>query len=122
MIDPSAPATALNLALRESLEAFNQGDLTGAFDRLDGLSEPDRNESFYVYRAGLLLAVGRVDEARSDLDQALVLAPESGDAYALRAVIAVAQNDQEQALQDAGEAVERSPRSSAAKIALSYAQ
>ena len=122
LIDPSAPATALNLALRESLEAFNQDDLTGAFDRLDGISEPDRNESFYVYRAGLLLAVGRVEEARSDLDQALVLAPQSGDAYALRAVISIAQNNPEQALVNGRQAVTRSPRSSAARIALSYSQ
>jgi len=122
LIDPSAPATAQNLALRESLEAFSQRDLTGAFDRLDGIAEPDRNDRFYVYRAGLLLAVGRVDEARSDLDQALVLAPESGDAYALRAVISIAQNDPEQALVNGRQAVARSPRSSAALIALSYAQ
>jgi tetratricopeptide (TPR) repeat protein/opacity protein-like surface antigen len=118
LIDPSAPATAQTLALRESMEAFSQGDLTGAFDRLDGLSEPDRNESFYVYRAGLLLAVGRVEEARSDLNRA----PDSAGSYALRAVISIAQNDPDQALVNGRQAVQRSPRSSAARIALSYAQ
>ena len=122
LIDPSGPATAQNLALRESLGEFGQGDLTAAFDRLDRLAQPNRNENFYVYRAGLLLAVGRVEEARSDLNQALVLAPESGDAYALRAVISIAQNNKDQALVDARQAVQRSPRSSAARIALSYAQ
>ncbi|MCZ6484308.1 MAG: TonB-dependent receptor, partial [Acidobacteria bacterium] len=122
LIDPSAPATVQNLALRESLEAFSQGDLTAAFDRLEGIAGPARNERFYLYRAGLLLAVGRVEEASLDIDQALVLAPESGEAYALRAVISIAQNDPEQALVNGGEAVARSPRSSAARIALSYAQ
>ena len=57
-----------------------------------------------------------------DLDQALRVAPQSGGAYGLRAVIEVARNDPEQALADGHEAVRRSPRSSFAKIALSYAQ
>ena len=115
-IDPSAPA------LRESLEALRGGNLTQAFERLEEVSESDRNEAYYVYRAGLLLSVGRVDEASLDLDQALRVAPQSGGAYGLRAVIEVARNDPEQALADGHEAVRRSPRSSFAKIALSYAQ
>lgn len=104
-------------ALRDAHRSLSRGELAEAFDRLDRVPEPERDERFYVYRAGLLLAVGRVDEARSDLDRA----PESGEAFALRTVIAVAQNDKEQALSYGREAVAWSPRSSAAKIALSYA-
>ena len=123
LFDPSSidPGRDLPLALREVLGILGRGDLKAAFDRLDRVPEPERGEKFYVYRAALLLSVGRVDEARSDLDKAFALSPESGEAYALRAVIAIARNDRQQALSDGREAVARSPRSSAARIALSYA-
>jgi tetratricopeptide (TPR) repeat protein len=123
LFDPATvdPRRDLPPALREVLGILGRGDLKAAFDRLDRIPEPERGERFYVYRAALLLSVGRVDDARSDLDKALALAPESGEAYALRAVIAIARNDRQQALSDGREAVARSPRSLAAKIALSYA-
>ena len=123
LFDPTSidPRRDLPPALREFLGILGRGDLTAAFDRLDRFPEPERGERFYVYRAALLLSVGRVDEARSDLDRALALSPESGETYALRAVIAIAWNDRQQALSHGREAVARSPRSSAARIALSYA-
>ena len=123
LFDPTSMEAGRDLppALREVLRILGRGDLAAAFDRLDRVPEPERGEKFHVYRAALLLSVGRVDEARSDLDKALALSPESGEAYALRAVIAIARNDRQQALSDGREAVARSPRSSAAKIALSYA-
>ena len=77
---------------------------------------------YYLYRAATLLSVGRVEEARADIGQALMRDPSDGRADALSAVIAVAQNDRERALEEARRAVELSPRSAAAKIALSYAE
>jgi tetratricopeptide (TPR) repeat protein len=68
------------------------------------------------------LSVGRVDEALPRVDQAIEQGTDAGLAYALRAVIHVAQNRNEQALADANQAVQLSPDSTAAKIALSYAQ
>ena len=76
---------------------------------------------FFLLRASLLLSVGRVDEARSDIDEALGREPSAGKAYALRSVLAVAQNDNATALRDARRGVELSPDSAAAKIALSFA-
>jgi len=72
--------------------------------------------------AASLLSVGRVDEARTEIDKAVEKDPNAGLAYALRAVINVVQNDNDQALADAKQAVTLSPDSAAAKIALSYAQ
>ena len=72
-------------------------------------------------RASLLLGVGRLDEARADLEQALARDPDAGEAYALRAVIAVALNDRADGLANGREAVKRSPTSAASRIALSYA-
>jgi len=72
--------------------------------------------------AASLLSVGRVEEAQASIAAALQQDPNDGLAYALRAVINVVQNNTDQALIDGDRAVELSPESSAAKIALSYAQ
>lgn len=73
-------------------------------------------------RAARSLSVGRVDDAKADLDRAVKLDPRSADALALQSVIAVVQNDKEQALGLATSAVAANPQSASAKIALSYAQ
>ncbi|MCK7577624.1 MAG: hypothetical protein MZV65_18665 [Chromatiales bacterium] len=66
--------------------------------------------------------MGRVDEARTDIDRALKLAPNDANALALQAVIAVTQGDKGQALDTARKAVAASPNSATAQLALSYAQ
>ncbi len=71
--------------------------------------------------ASELLAVGRVDEARTALNAVPDTPLAVGIKYALLAVIAVAQNDKEDALTAGRRAVDGAPQSSAAKIALSYA-
>lgn len=71
--------------------------------------------------ASELLNVGRVDEARKEIETSLAAAPTAGTAYALRAMIAVVQNRREEALTDAKRAVELDD-SAASRIALSYAQ
>lgn len=73
-------------------------------------------------RASRSLSVGRVDEAKKDIDQALKLDPRNADALALQSVIAVVQNDKDGALTLAQQAVAADPNSAAAKTALSYAQ
>ncbi len=71
--------------------------------------------------AGVLLNVGRTEEAEAAIERALALDPEAGDALAQRAIIQVVQNRQAEALADARRALELSPDSAAAAIALSYA-
>jgi tetratricopeptide (TPR) repeat protein len=75
-----------------------------------------------LQNAAVLLSVGRVDEARAEINKALQQDPNAGEAYALSAVINVTLNNNEQALADANKAVTLSPDSSSALIALSYAQ
>ncbi len=82
----------------------------------------ERDPRFHLQQAAQLLSVGRVDEARAAIDRALGIDPDAGHAYALRAVIAVVQNDKAAALADARRAVELEPQAAAPKIALSYAQ
>jgi tetratricopeptide (TPR) repeat protein len=72
--------------------------------------------------AGLLLAVGRLDEAERFIARALAIDARNGDAHALLAVIAVVRNEKDKALAEGREATASDPASPAAWIALSYAQ
>jgi Flp pilus assembly protein TadD len=94
---------------------------TDSLEQLDRIPESERNARFFIRRASVLLGAGRLDEARADLDRASTLAPGDGDVDALRVTIAIAQNDRAAALTSAREAVRRSPKSAAARLALSYA-
>jgi len=89
---------------------------------LEEVPEDEQDPRFHLQQAARQLSVGRVDEARVAIDRALAIDPNAGLAYALRAVIAVVQNDKTSALADARRAVELNPQASAPKIALSYAQ
>jgi tetratricopeptide (TPR) repeat protein len=109
-------------AVRNSLEAYIKGDLQAAFEATQGVPDTLNEPRFFVYRAALLLAVGRVEEASHDIDRALSLKPVDSDAFALRSIIAVTQNDRETALDLAKRAVTADPNSAGALIALSYAQ
>jgi tetratricopeptide (TPR) repeat protein len=108
--------------VRNSIESYMKGDYQNAFDAIKGVPNDIREPRFFAYRASLLLAVGRVDEAGPDLERALTLDPKYGDAIALQSIIAVVQNDKDKALALARQAVEADPKSASALIALSYAQ
>jgi tetratricopeptide (TPR) repeat protein len=118
----SEEAGAPGSAVRESIELYRQGKIAEAISRIESVPESARDPRFLNYRAGLLLLVGRVDEARPDIEQALQLDPRNSEAYALQAIISVVQNQKGEALVLATKAVELDPKSSAARIALSYAQ
>ena len=106
----------------KSIEFYIEGNIQKAYESLEGVTEEIRDPRFFIYRASLLLSVGRVDEARSDIEKALVLAPLNSQGLALQSIIAVVQNEKEKALSLAKRAVEADPKSGAARIALSYAQ
>ncbi len=107
--------------LAEASACAGRGDTACAFAELDRVPAAARDAQFFLLRSALLLSVGRVDEAKTDIDEALTRDPGAGPAYALKSVIAVAQNDREQALADARRGVELTPDSAATDIALSYA-
>jgi tetratricopeptide (TPR) repeat protein len=117
----AAPAD-LAEPLRTAVAHAGAGDPARAFAAFETVPAAERGPEFHLYRAAALLGVGRVEEARADIDRTLGQDPTSGLAYGLRAVIAVARNERDQALDDARRAVDLSPRSAAARIALSYAQ
>ena len=107
--------------IKKSAEAYMKGDYTGAFESIKEIPERVRDARLFNYRASLLLAVGRVDEAKADIDKALNIAPNNSDALTLQSVIAVTQNEKDKALTLAKKAVDADPKSASARIALSYA-
>jgi tetratricopeptide (TPR) repeat protein len=117
----AAPST-LPPGVQTAIERVAANDYGGAIAALDAVPEAARDARYYTYRAGVLLNVGRADEAAQAIDRALALNPDAADALAERAVIEVVQNRRDAALADARRAVELSPDSAPARIALSYAQ
>jgi len=86
------------------------------------VKEDTENPRFLAHRASRLLSVGRVDEAKADIEKALKLDPKYSDAVALQSIIAVVGNQKQKALDFAKESVNMDPKSATAQIALSYAQ
>jgi len=121
---PILSATAVadgSPSLSKAANCAANGNTACAFDALDGVPAAQRDANYLLLRASVLLAVGRVDEARADIDGAVARDDQASAAHALRAVIGVAQNQNEAALADGRRAVELDPDSAVAKIALSYA-
>ncbi|HWC01385.1 MAG TPA: tetratricopeptide repeat protein [Methylomirabilota bacterium] len=119
---PDRPGESWPALVRRSIEAAGRGDLASALAAVAGIPDTVPDARVFVHRAGLFLAVGRVDEALSDVDRALRLGPQSGDALALRSVVAVARNDPPAARALAEQAIQSDPGSAAAHLALSYAR
>jgi tetratricopeptide (TPR) repeat protein len=107
--------------LARAAQCAADGDTQCAFAALDQVPASRRDANFQLLRASLLLSVGQIEPARAAIDEAIRSDPASGDAYALRSVIAVALNDQSEAVAGANRAVDLSPSSAAARIAQSYA-
>ncbi len=103
-----------------SIQAFRDGDVGHALLLLNEPAADIPDARYHLYRAALLLAVGRVDEARGAIDAALSAEPDSGNGWALRAVIAVTQLNNAEAQDAARRAVQLSPNSATAWIAQSY--
>jgi tetratricopeptide (TPR) repeat protein len=119
---PDRAGVAWPALVRRSLEEAGRGNLAAAFDALGGVPPDVADPRVLLYRADLLLSVGRVDEATVDIDRALAIDPGNSGALALRSIVAVTRNARADALTLAGQAVDRDPRSPIARLALSYAQ
>ncbi len=81
-----------------------------------------QDASSLIQEAGRLLTVGQADEAKKIIEQILQREPDNSDAHALLAIIAVTQNEKDQALDLATKAVTLDQQSAAAHLALSYTQ
>ena len=119
LFDPRSRPGSEKLANVHDL--YSQGKITDAIESLNAVNETERNGDYYSYRAGLLLLVGRADEAEPDIETALRENQNNTDALSLKAIIAIVRNDKTKALELANQAVSIDDKSAAARIALSYA-
>ncbi|MGX2033022.1 TonB-dependent receptor domain-containing protein [Methylocaldum gracile] len=107
--------------IAEGIRLYADGNIAGALAALDRVPEASRDADFAALYAGLLLSVGRVDEAEP------LLAVYMGEKTpapidALRSVIALARNQKPEALRLANAAVQTDPASAPGWMALSYAR
>src|SRR5690606_25171754 len=120
---PGAPEQALPPALGPSYRAWRSGEPASAGRLLGAVPPPDRDARYQIFRAARLLAVGpqSAAEAEAAVTEALTLAPDSPEACAVAAVIALAVNDKAEALARAEQAVALGPESVPARLAHAYA-
>lgn len=114
--------TDADAGVRDSVALYRAGRIDEALAALGAQPRDTVATALLTYRAGLLLMVGQVEEARRELHAVLLRDAGNAGAHALEAVIAVVENDRESALALARRATEEAPDSPAAFIALSYAQ
>src|SRR6185436_15891117 len=119
---PDRPGETWPEDMRRSIAAAQSGDLDAAFASLARVPDPAPDPKVSLYRASLLLSVGRVDEARPVIDRVLTQDPANPTARALLAILAVTRNERDEALRLADEAVARDPKSIAALVSQSYAR
>ena len=84
--------------LRDSLAKFKQNRTDDDNAELEWVPDKRADTRVLIYRAGLLLHVGRVHDARKVIQQVLSVDADNGNAMALQSVIAVAQNRKAEAL------------------------
>ena len=78
---------------RRAAAAYLAGDSAAAFEAIDAVPNTVADARFFNFRAGLLLSVGRLDEAQADIVRSLDLTPDNAHATALQSVAALARND-----------------------------
>ena len=100
---------------------YETGKFVDAINALKKIPPGKRTKDDYNLEAGLLLSVGRVDQARISLAEVIRTDPDNATAQALESIIALVNNDKEGALRLARKAVTDNSTSSVARIALSYA-
>lgn len=115
------PPADLTPVMSEAVALAGGGDAAGALEAMDRVPAAQQDARWHLYRASFLLAAGQVDAARTAIDGGLALDPNNSLAYALRAVIDVAQSRNDEALSNSRRAVELAPDSAVALIARSYA-
>ncbi len=105
----------------DSVRALRANDLRTALTLLEQPGDGITSTHYLLYRAHLLLMVGRVAEAQADIDQVLTTDPGSSVALVIRSIIAVTQGRSQLAFDAAQKAVQADANSAAAYLAMSYA-
>ena len=108
--------------VRNALSLYRAGKSADALVKLEAVPEHERDLRFRHIQAGLLLSVGRVENALSVIDAALKTNAKDGIALALKAMTVLVRGDKLEALTLATRATDVEPGSSVPWVALSYVQ
>ena len=103
------------------LQMIANNDISGALTAFEQVPEENRGPGFYSLRASMQLGAGRYQTALADINSALRIDASHGDALALASIIALTQNQRDEAMVKAQDATARAPMSAAAHLSLSYA-
>lgn len=119
LIDVNLTALPENSQLHSVLTDYYQGKTALALEQLNSVPAA-QDSTFLKLQAGLLLTLGRVEEAETVIQQ--LQRQDPGIALAFQAIIHLSKNQLTLSLENAAQAVKLSPESAVAYIALSYAQ
>lgn len=123
IIDFAALGAAANMPeIQLASERYQAGDILGAYQQLNNLSDGSNNAKLLALQAGLLLTVGQVDQAESLLEKARRIEPGLALIDALRAIIALSRNDKTEAGRLAQSAIAAVPETAIPLIAMSYVE
>jgi Flp pilus assembly protein TadD len=119
---PTAGGAPIDPTVYRAWQAWQAGNLAAAVRGISSVASTEGLNAISLdYLAAILISLGRVDEARPLLDRSARLDPTSPRTPALRAIVEVARNQPQQAVQTADAAVALAPADPAARIAQSYA-
>ncbi|MFA5984602.1 MAG: FecR domain-containing protein [Methylococcaceae bacterium] len=111
-----------NTSINSAILAFRQGHAEQALSQLDKLPSDQQTTFYFKVRAAMRLTVGRTELANADIVQVLGKHPNDAEALALKSVMALSQNQKDEAWQLANQAISSDPQSAAAYSALSYVE
>ncbi|MEW5787986.1 MAG: tetratricopeptide repeat protein [Pseudomonadota bacterium] len=107
---------------RDIRESAAEGALAEAVLFMESAENGSRDGEWHLFRANLLLRIGRADEAQADLAEALKRAPDHAGVHTLAAVVASVLGQKDRAADHARTATRLAPDSAPAWLALSYTQ
>ena len=108
--------------ISEAVQCFFNNDLRGGINLLDTLADQNNSPDYYKVRASLLLAAGRVDQARATIETMRNLHHNDSTVPAFLAVISLLNGEVKAARELAQQSIDMEPDGSAALVAMSYVQ
>jgi len=117
---PSLLKSTDNANVHQALSAYQAGQFLPALTLIKPIAEQLNNAEAVTVYAGLLLTVGQVEQAQPLITKALQHFPNNSSLQALRAIIALTENDHPQADEWSQRAVAQDSNNPTAYIARSY--
>lgn len=123
LIDFAAPgALASDPQVQQAAAFYARGDILAAINSLSEPTDQVASAKYAALQAGLLLTVGRVDEAEVLINQSQLDQTNGPTFNAMRAIIALTRNDRDRARQLAQAAIDADASAPVGFVALSYVE